>query len=190
MSEPLNGAELLARIRPRLAEEATEICLRPDLIDEFREAEAALTEEIANRGGGRLGDKPVDHTDAAQRVRDLEEQIQAASVTFRFRALPKAEFRALCDDHPPRKGDEMDHMVGYNRTAVLDALVRSSLYDPVFDDASWAEFLDTVSTGEWEELRSTANSVNRGVVEPPKSGLASRILSQRDADSRLHAPGE
>ena len=189
MSDPVNGAELLARIRPTLPEEATEICLRPDLMDEYREAESALTEALANRSNARLADKPVDKSVAAQRVKDLEEQIQAASVTFRFRAIPKDEFRALCDDHPPRKGNELDTYMGYNRDAVLDAAVRACMIDPVFDDASWAEFVAVVNGGEWEELRRVVNSVNRGVHDAPKSVLASRILTKGGVGSEPLAPG-
>lgn len=184
MSEPVSGADLLARIRPRLNEGEIEICLRPDLIDEWQEANETLQELVAaGMKPGRIASKPTEQIEAAKRVQDLEQQIQAASAVFRFRALPKDEWRALCDDHPPRKGNEVDHWTGYNRDAVLDAAVRASLYDPVFDDESWANLVAVTSGGEWEELRKEANSVNRGVNDNPKSELASSILTRHASGS-------
>lgn len=185
MPEPISGADLLRRIQPRLAEESTVICLRPDLMEAWEDANEELQSAVATgMAGARVGSKPKAQIAAAERVRELEEQIEANSATFRFRALTKDQWRALCDDHPPRKGNEVDLWTGYDRDAVLDAAVRASLIDPVFDDASWAEFVQVVNAGEWEELRKTANSVNRGVVESPKSVLASEILTRHGSASR------
>lgn len=184
MSEPISGAELLERIRPKLAEESTVICLRPDLIEAWEEANDQLQELVASgMKPPRVGSKPTDQIELAKLVTELEAEIEANSATFRFRALPKDEWRALCDNHPPRKGNEVDSLVGYDRDAVLDEAVRRSLIDPVFDDESWAQLVAVVSSGEWEELRKAANSVNRGVVESPKSALASQILTRHDATS-------
>jgi hypothetical protein len=52
---PQSGAELLARIRPRFREESTQICLRPDLLDEWEEANTALGEaKVKDMSSGRL----------------------------------------------------------------------------------------------------------------------------------------
>jgi hypothetical protein len=53
------------------------------------------------------------------------------------------------------------------------------LIDPVFDDESWTELTKIINIGEWRELRDVVNSVNRGVVDAPKSALASQILGRR-----------
>lgn len=176
---PASGAELLKRIRPVLAEEAVEICLRPDLIEAWNDANEEL-QALAAQGmkGARVGSKPTAQIKKAKQVQELEREIEESSVVFRFRALPKADWRALCDDHPPRPDNEVDQWTGYNRDAVLDQAVRDSLIDPVFDAASWDELGQTLSGGEWDELRKAANKVNRGVVESPKSVLASMILSK------------
>lgn len=184
MTTPISGADLLKRIQPKLPEESTEICLRPDLLEAWDVATDELQDAVAKgMTGARVGSKPKAQKEAAEKVQAIEAEIAAASATFRFRALPKDEWRALCDDHPPRKGNEVDQFTGYDRDAVLDAAVRASLVDPVFDDESWAEFAQVVNAGEWEELRKTANSVNRGVVDPPKSALASQILTKRGTAS-------
>ena len=109
----------------------------------------------------------------------------ASSVTFRFRGLPRDKFRALCDQHPPRKEDIGDLTVGYHRVDVGDAMVEASLYEPVFDAEAWEALLDVISIGEWNELRRRAEKVNGSVVtESPKSLLASTILSSRARGSK------
>lgn len=194
---PVSGADLLKRIRPSLAEESTEICLRPDLVEQWsalnEELQAAVamagTVSTAGKQGSRPGTQPKGHAELAERVQALEEEIQRHSVVFRFRALTKDAWRALCDDHPPRKDNQVDQYTGYDRDAVLDEAVRESLIDPVFDAASWSEFLEVISAGEWDELRRVTNSVNKGVVEPPKSVLASRILARPNSGSAPRKPG-
>lgn len=191
MPEPISGADLLKRIRPVLAEETTEVCLRPDLLEAWNEANEALQELVAQgMKGARVGTKPRGQKDLATKVQAIEAEIVANSATFRFRALSKDKWRALCDDCPPRKGNELDLYAGYNRDEALDQVVWLSLIDPVFDETSRAEFSEVVNSGEWEELRRTANSVNRGVVEAPKSALASRILTKAADASKPLAAGE
>lgn len=183
MAEPISGAELLARIKPQLREEATEICLRPDLVEKWETARDELAELTAGNmlKPARVGSKPQaahDAVEKAREVQELEEQIAESSAWFRFRALPREEWQALCDDHPPRPMDQVDVMLGYNRAAVIDAAVRKCLIDPVFDDQSWTELVAVIAGGEWEELRRVVNSLNREKVEAGKSELASRILSK------------
>lgn len=193
MSEPQSGAELLAKIKPRLREEITQICLRPDLLDAWEEANTALSEQrVKDTTNARLSSGVSAETKRlAQKVQDLEAEIEATAIRFHFRAMPKDEWRALCDNHPPRKGNDMDLYAGYDRDAVIDSAVRKCLFDPVFDDESWAQFLAVCNPSEWNELRTTVTSVNRSVVgDAPKSVLASQILSKRGGGSRSRGAGE
>ena len=103
--------------------------------------------------------------------------------------MPKDRWRALCDDNPPRKGNDMDYYAGYNRDAVLDAAVRVCMVDPVFDDETWAEFVSFVNPSAWNELRTAVNDAN-GASKPPKSDLASRILAKRGSTPKPPEPTE
>lgn len=191
-TQPLSGADLLARIKPTLREEATQICLRPDLLDKWEDANTALAELQASEAAGsaRLGTGVSSAVKrAAEAVREVEQEIESSSITFRFRAMSKDQYRALCDRHAPRKGNELDQFTGYDRDAVSDALVRECLYDPVFDDASWAAFLEVCNPSEWAELRNTAQSANRGSVDLPKSSLASAVLDRPGGSSARRKPG-
>lgn len=195
MTDPKNGAELLAAIQPKRLEESTEIVLAGDLLAQWETAQAELeASRDKDMSGNRLADGLSAKTrKLAQKVADLEKQIEAQAIKITFRAMMPAQWRALCDTHPPRKGDKLDAYAGYNRDAVLDDAVRDCMIDPVFVDCSeadcthetcgtWQRFVSVVPPGEWEELKNTVNSANRGVVDAPKSELASRIL-------RRHATG-
>lgn len=145
---PQNGAEILARIKPRLMEDWVGICLRPDLIAAFEEADAAL---VASRRADvdrfaqelkkptRVGAVPKAPTPSAETKRNQKKvdailaEIGDSEVKFHFRARTKDEFRELCDAHEPREGNLYDFQVGYNRTAVSDDLVYACLFDPVFE---------------------------------------------------------
>jgi hypothetical protein len=188
VSEPLNGADLLAKIRPVMREESTQVCLRPDLIEAVIAADQELLASKAKdaSGGERMvhGGESPRTVELAEKVRALEEEVVEHSITFRFRAMSKDRWSALCDEHPPRPNNELDKYAGYDRDGVLDAAVRRCLFDPVFDDAAWAELTKVLSDGEWKELTDTVNSLNRGVVDAPKSVLASQILDRAANTSR------
>lgn len=186
MSSTESGREILARIKPKLAEASTEICLRPDLLDAYHEAVEALarTEQEARKSDRRMATKvTAEVRAAAERVREVEAELEAASVTFHFRALPKDVMRALKDEHPPRKGNELDIWRGYNVDAVVEESVYPSLVSPVFDEDTWAELVETINDGEWEELRRVAGSVNGQAFRPPKSRAVSEILTRAERDS-------
>ena len=189
---PETGAEILARIQPKLDEDWTEICLRPDLVAEFEELNDKLEQAQIKPGPKRNSDGTTRESRAlAKQVEALRQQIADSAVTFRFRGLPKDKFRALCDGFPPRRGDQIDLAVGYDRAALGDALVKAALVEPDFDDESWDLLVGTITIGEWNELRRCAEKVNGSVVtEAPKAGLASRILSSAASGSRQRPDSE
>ncbi len=194
---PQTGADLLGRIKPQRRIETTSVCLRADLVAEFQAADEELErlQTAAAPTGNRLNPSNASGDSAevkaqARKVRKLEEQIVDSQVTFRFQSLNKNEWRALIDDHPPRKGNQMDYVVGYDRETVMDELARVCLIEPTFEDCdtdgcthedcgTWEQLLSVINPSEWAELRDTANLANSQVVEAPKSDLASLVLDRR-----------
>lgn len=196
-TDPQSGAEVLARIRPVMREESTYLCLRPDLLDAWEEANGRLAEQQAGEVDGddgprrRLGSGTSESTRSlAEEVQGIEAEIEATQVKFTVRAMSKHRWRELCDANPPRKGNQYDLMVGYDVTSVWDAAVRECLIDPEFDDASWRDFLTVCNPSEWDELLQVTRSVNRSVNTAPKSVLASRILARRNGESGQRGRGE
>ena len=202
-NQPVNGAELLARIRPKRRTESTHITLRPDLIHEWQQVHDELASivgpaEAANAAKRLAAPLHPRARELAERVKELEKLVDESAVEFVLESMSKDEWRALCANHPPRPDNKIDEMVGYDRDAVLDEAVRECMVSPAFEDCdvdeddecdhtdcgSWQAFLNVCTPSEWEELRSTVNYVNRSVNESPKSELASRILARRDSDSK------
>ncbi len=84
----------------KLPEATVEICLRGDLaadhevlVRELKRAEDSGAESLAGSGAGELADRIV----------ALEDEMREHTYEFRLRALPRAEWRALCHAHPPRR---------------------------------------------------------------------------------------
>lgn len=203
MSETVSGAALLARVKPTLHEKGVLICLIPGLVEDWEEADAELTGlQQTDSTNARLGSGVSAVTrKAAERVRDLEDQIEASQARFVFRAMPKDRWQALCDMNPPRPDDHLDIFMGHNRQAVSDAAVRVCLIDPVFEDCTkkdcthtdcgtWDQFISVCNPSEWHELRSTCDQVNGVVTDAPKSVLASRILDKAASTSKPRKRGE
>ncbi len=191
MAEPTSGAAILARIQPTLLEESVEILMGNKLLDEWEGLqEQLLASREKDQAGNRLADRHKESPRTrklAEKVAAVEEKIADQAVKVTFRSMTKDKWRALCDTYPPRQGDLIDAHAGYNRDAVLDEAVRKCMIEPVFADCTdracehtgcgtWQQFEAVVPPGQWELLKETVNSANRGVVDAPKSALASRIL--------------
>lgn len=198
--EPVDGAALLAGLGGNfeLREESVQIVLAPRLLDEWQDKQDELAAQVAkDQASPRLSHGKQSAT-TKKLAKDLEEfekgPLASAAVWFRFRALSKDAYRALCAENPPRKGDQMDTYMGFDREAVDNAMIRACLYDPVFKDCtkkacdhdecgSWQQFVKKVNPSEWAELERTVQDANRAVTKLPKSPLPSAIRRLSDAGS-------
>lgn len=183
----IDGDALIAKIKPTLPEVRTQIVLRPDLVDEWEKANAALENAEAaaaasKRMNGQAG-QPANLKKLAEAVRKAESEIEATSPWFTFRAIPAEDYQSMCAKHPPRKDDQLDAYAGHNREAVENALVRECLIDPEFSDEGWATLKATLSPSEWAEMRNSALQANGESVKPPKSLRASLLLGRLDSES-------
>lgn len=178
MSEPIDGDALLARIKPQLRRIRTQVCLQPNLLEEWEDAQAAL-DAAQDATGGRLnGEKAKAPKKLADRLAAIEAEIDKSSPWFEFEAMPIEKYQALAAKHPPRENDQMDIYYGHNRDAVIKELVRACLVDPVFSDEGWREFMATCAPSEWAALRDAVTEVNGGSVKPPKSRQGSRRVRE------------
>jgi hypothetical protein len=197
MSDTRTGAQILADIQPKPHEMGTWICLRADLVDDFRDAVEELeASQVEDATSPRLASGVSARTKKlAQKVRDLEEQIEAAQVRFQFRSMSRTRFSELVPLYPPRDGNIFDYRVGYDRDAMLDAQIRECLVEPVFEDCTkpgcehadcgtWQQLTNTLNLSEYGELARVAQEINGVVTEAPKSPLASRILDKPAQSSR------
>lgn len=161
----------------KLPECTVQLCLRGDLVAEHEAAERELeqaqktpADSLAGTGAGPI----------AQRIEDLEAQMQDSTYTFRLRALPRPEWRALCAAHPPRRGEDNeilpeDRML-INTATFFDDLIRASLIDPAdLSDDDFRQFIDALTDRQFEDLWEAAWGLNRREVDIPFSRAASSL---------------
>jgi hypothetical protein len=101
-------------------ERSVPVCLRGDLVADHEAAEREL--ELAQRRASDSFDSGGSG-EIVDRIESLENQMAACTYPFRFRALPKKDFRALVTAYPPRR-DDNDEVVPFSRAA--SRMTRSS----------------------------------------------------------------
>lgn len=168
----------------KLRRDEFRVCVDPPLVDDY---ERLLAEQAAERDAAR-------DSLAGGRVLDIQvqldlllEQMEAATVTLVLQALPRREYRALIDKHPPRKGDDgtlipRDERFGIDYDGFFNELARRSILGSRVDDetiedlpADVVELLieERLSDGQWEDLTSRCNRLNRATVDVPFSPAGS-----------------
>lgn len=185
MTQPIDGDALLAKLKPTLKIVRQQVCMRPDLMDEWEAAESALiaAQDSLAAPGRRLAAQAESTEALAERVQAAEAAAEEASVWFEFQALPVEKYQMLVAEHPPRGDNHLDLFAGHDREAVADELVRRCLINPVFSEAGWAEYKATCRASVWGALRDAASEANGGQVAPPKSLVASPAPSKSGSAS-------
>jgi hypothetical protein len=159
----------------KLPEKTVPTCLRGDLVAEHEAAEREL-EQAQNQQGDSLAGSGVGAL--ADRIGALEAQMRASTYPFRLRALPKPKWRALCAEHPPRRGEDGEVVdtdrIGVNAETFYDAIIRACLVDPQMDDTDWSALVDALTDRQYDELADAAWGLNRREVDIPFSRAASK----------------
>ena len=167
-------------------------CMDPDLIvehaqlleqrEELAEQRAGQQASAADSLAAKASTPELDGqiADLDKQIAGLEKQIQGATVVLTLLALPRPEFRAMCDRHPPRKDAEgkLTHpqdAIGVSYEAFFDELLRASIVDPKLDPETTDLLLD-------ERLTDVAWGLNRAVVSVPFSSAVSP--SRRNSSPR------
>jgi hypothetical protein len=171
-----------------LPERTVPLCLRGDLVAEHEELDRRLEE--ANR-------RPADSLegngagDLVDQIEALQARMQASTVVFRLRALPKPAWRALIAAHPPRRDTDgnplqEDAAIGLNMETFFDAITRACLVYPVIDDETWAMMAGPagkLTDRQLGQLSDAAWAVNRGEIDVPFSHAASRARRTTGGES-------
>lgn len=161
----------------KLPERTVQICLRGDLAAEHealeRQLELAEKQAINSLAGNGAAD-------LAEQIEALQDQMQASTYPFRFRALPRPQFRQLVNAHPPRRNEqneivEEDQFILVNSETFFDAMIRACLVDPELDEQGWADLAESLTDHQYSELSNAAWGINRREVDVPFSLAASRM---------------
>ncbi|MER7213217.1 hypothetical protein ABT340_39655 [Streptosporangium sp. NPDC000239] len=162
-------SDILGQIK--LPEEVVPLCLRADLQVEWERAEKAL--QAANlKASGSLAGTSKEVAAAAERVRAVEEQMQASTVDFRLRAVTTRRWSDLKAANPPREG----HYEEWNPETFGVAVLAACSLEPKMSEEQAGQLVDAITEGQWEQLQTALGRINRTAVSVPKSSLASAKL--------------
>jgi hypothetical protein len=161
------------------------VCLDPDLVGEHEQL-LARRDEAKEATRDSLAGGSVVELDTE--IADLLERMQAATITLILQALPRPKFRALIDEHPPRRdGDgkltHAEDAIGVNADTFFEALVRACLTAPILDEETLTLLLDErINDKQWQNLADAAWNLNRTTVDVPFSPAVSP--SRRSSSAR------
>lgn len=165
-------------------EQTVRICVRGDLVADKEWAEKQLVAARSKNPSPDVGDEAaVEQARLAETVTRLEQECEDASVTFRFRGLPRRAHSDLMAAHPPteeqeRELAEVGLAAAANSETFPPALIAASCIEPpgVTLQAATKAF-EEWSGGAWSLLWRTCQAANQGVADPgPKSAIASAVL--------------
>lgn len=171
-------------------EETVRICVRGDLVADKELAERRLVASRSRNPAPSIGDpEAVEQERLALEVRRLEDECEAASVTFRFRGLSRREHSDLVAAHPPTEAQQAELAeLGLSATANSEtfppALVAASCIEPPGVTLQAAtEAFEQWQGGTWSVLWRACLAASQGAADPgPKSAIASAVLRGSDAN--------
>lgn len=155
------------------------ICLDAELSMDLEDADAELAavhaaiekaeSGVEARAGGKLKIDPAltkRRAAAEKAVADAEAAADADSVIITFAALKAEKYDELKDQYPPREGDDLDKMNGFNQETFFDALMAASAATQVKDvegniiDMDVADIIAEMSNGERILACQVSNDLN------------------------------
>lgn len=160
----------------KLPEKDFPVCVDPDLVAEYEQL-VEMRDAAKDVGAGSLAGGNTAGFD--EQIADVQKRMEASTVVLRLRALSRLRWKALKDEHPPRKGDDgktipEDVFVGVNRQSFFNALARATIVGPPLDEADREHLLDELLTdGQWEDLTTVAWNMNEAKISVPLSSAAS-----------------
>lgn len=169
-------------------ETVVRFCTNMALKAEHERAVAALDAERKASAADAREVPSAALTEAAQRVRDLEAEMQAHTIEFTIRGLRRKRWVEFCESNPARPDSASDKQVGINVSA-LDAVIPESIVavktptgEPVpFDAAAeWVELADEMTNGQWSDFANAVIQVNHEVRSAPFSPLASVVIRRSE----------
>ena len=179
----VRGVDAL-RLGARVAETVVPVCTRGDLVAEFGQLDMQLQQVLAERAGDpRLAGTA---SDLPERLAALREQIEAATVAFRLRALPRRAWQRLIDAHPPRQSadgvvHEDDRGINVNNETFFPALIAASTVEPTLKPETWTKLLaedsELLNDEQYQRLGRACWNLNRKDVNVPFS-FAGSLLSR------------
>ena len=151
------------RKRRKAPTRSVSICIDPDLVARRDQLKARLERQ-------RLVDERTNARDLAPAIQreleEVDEAIREATVTFTFRALPRAEWRRLVEAHPPSEEDAEDGL-DFDPDSIVAPLLAAAAVDPEMDLSDAEAIMDEWSEGEVTALFTAAFLAQREIRDIP-----------------------
>ena len=113
----------------------------------------------------------------ARRVRELEDQMEAAKTSFTFRAIGRKAWADLVAKHPPTKAQlKVDPQADVDPESFPVAAIAASCVEPALTLEQAQRIESAVTDVQWRVLYGACLTVNVGTSDLPKSVLAGLIL--------------
>jgi hypothetical protein len=162
-------------------------CLDGDLKAAHEAAEA----EYASVSTKRLADDRLTGPakDSAQKVVDLEAQMQESTVSFVLRGLPRGEWSQLTAEHGPREGNAVDKAYGFNPEGLMTVAIPKSIVAvenskgeplPFNPNDEWEALADEMTNSQYEDFVLGVLKVNAGRNDVPFSLSAFRMTQDSE----------
>ena len=173
----------------RLPEETVRVCTRGDLLDRLRR----LEQEAVQARARQAADPRLAGSTLTAEIEDLRSQIEAATVEFRLRALPRRKWRELVEAHPPRKVNgkvHPDDAAGVNNETFFPALIRACTVEPTLREETWQALLDPDSEllTEQQYLRLARTAWDLNKQEPDLPFWSAAWLTSQSSGSESGSP--
>lgn len=179
----MNIDDLIATAQPRT--QLVRICARGDLVAAHAEAVEALG-RVADDETASLGDPAT--RDAAAAVIAVEEEMDAATVTFTVASVSRQVWNDLLAAHPPSKEQRRaghDHDPATFPVAAVAACVS----DPEITLDQAKKLVAALPAGEWNKLWVAALSLNITETPHPKLAAATELLRVNGQSSTTSGNG-
>lgn len=150
------------------------------LLGEHEAAEAELERLSKNVRPDRMNSAP-ELRDAAKRVQELEQKMDASVVLVKLRGLKRSQYADLQAEHPERKDNDLDKSFGVNSDTFFDAVIPLSIVEATWKstgepvELEWAEISDQLTEAQYAQFVTAVMKVNNGKPDVPFSRSASVV---------------
>lgn len=179
----MNLDELIATAQPRT--EKVRVCARGDLVAAHAEAVQAL--DLAARTDDSLSGSENTRA-AATRVKEIEDEQEASTVTFTLAAVSRRRWADLLAEHTPSK-EQRRSGLDHDPDRFPVAAVAACVIDPEMSEDQARQLADVLPPGEWNKLWVATLGLNITEMPHPKLGAATELL-QANGRSSTTPPSE
>lgn len=173
---------ILEEVTP--VERTCPIVVRGDLVARMEVLEADLAKA---RMFDVTQNAPPTAEPIAVEIERVQQEITAATRTFRFQAIPGEDWADLIAEHPPTP-DQRPQGWDYDPSSFPLYAIAASCVDPPMTPASAKKLYGKIGSGQWARLWKAAMAANTGVDSLPKSASATASLRLSGPSSTTAAP--